>query len=113
MSHTGRCLLSVKECEQNVGLNEVYQPADAPICCKLRPCFVQRALMEALIDEGLLVKSFMESFGDGLKRTYEVGLSAVLKREELTWQALMSQLVQEYSSQNVTKSRSFPCEEGA
>lgn len=50
------------------------------------------------MDEGPEITMFPESNGDWLKSQYAVSLSVSLTNRGLTWQALRSQLLQEYSS---------------
>lgn len=97
------------------GLDEVYWPTNAGICQEVK--FLLRAEVKFLLrascvdgcrmDEWVLVTMFTDSFGDRSRSPYKAALSALLTKEDMTWQALMSQLMQENSSKNAIKSASY------
>lgn len=57
--------------------------------------------------KGLLVTMVTESCKDRTKEQYKVGLSEVLTKADLTRQALMWLVLQEYGSQKAMKYASF------
>lgn len=61
----------------------------------------------------VLCPACVKSLGDRLKSLYGVALSALLKKEDLTWQQLKSRSPQEYSSQNVMRCASYLSKESA
>lgn len=50
----------------------------------------------------LLISMFSEACGDRSKSSHGAGLSALLRKEDLTWQGLRLPLLQEYSYQRWT-----------
>lgn len=58
----------------------------------------QPASMNAFIDEGMIVAMFVEIFRDCLKSPSGTALSALLTREDLTWQLVTPILLQEFVS---------------
>lgn len=56
---------------------------------------VQLALINAPIDEELVLSMFAESFGDRSKLLNGMDLSRLRTREDLPWNALKSRLLQE------------------
>lgn len=71
-------------------------------------CSAHHAPMDSPMVEAPLVTVITEFFGDRANSPNGMTPSALITKEPLTWQALTSRLLQEYSSQNATKSTSFP-----
>lgn len=72
---------------QNVGSDDLFHPTCARKCRKVRVSSLQFALMNAQMDEGLLLTTSTKSFGDQSKITYGVVLSVLLTKDDLTMQA--------------------------
>lgn len=65
------------------------------------------------MDEGELVSMMTKSIGIRSRSPYGVALSELLTKEDLSWQALPSRLLHEYSSQKATKLAIYAYKESA
>jgi len=63
----------------------------------------QLDVMNASIDEGLLITMFLESFGNRSKSDYGSTISALLSKDTLEWHTVSTRLIQEYQSVTLTK----------
>lgn len=59
--------------------------------------------MDASIDQGLLLKMFVELFGILWKSFFGAVLSALLNKEDLSWQQVSTWMLQEYDSPAFSK----------
>lgn len=75
-------------------------------------CCAQLALLDVRRDVKLLVTMCTEYSGNSSRLPYVPSLSVLLTKGGSTLQALMSHMLQHYSSQNAMKSARLPCEEG-
>lgn len=60
---------------------------------------VQLASMDFPIDEAMVVKMYVESFGNQFNSPFETSLSVLLTRTDLTWQLVTWHLLLEFASQ--------------
>lgn len=73
---------------------------------KWESCTAQLASIDAPPDEKLLETVFTKYFGYRSELLYRITLSASLKKNDMTLQALTPRLLQKYNSQNATKNAS-------